>query len=833
MRFLTRRHCLLALVALFVSISASAAPTTLSILNGGQKLVRNADGTIDGAYPNGDKGSGGAVLACSNFASFPSLTGLITGQATSISLPTYFTGSGVGSAVYSVTATGTNANKWIVSGNNLTHDGTVTGSGSITIRGASAGNPIDCPTVSWSYQAPPSTDTKAPSPVTGFRQTGNATSAITFTYRASSDPCTSTPCTGVDHYDIKRGATTVATQPASLGLQSSLTSLNVGTVAGTNTGTPNGTSWTLQGTSAGIEGTADQAALYATNLSGTYTSISACAASVSNAGSNTYHKGFIEFRGSNAVDAAAVDAVFLNSNGVTYLQVSTRNQGAGRGNVYSQAVSFPICAEIVRTASGFAVSSSPDGAVWTPLAAPAISMPATAIASIGATSTGSGTASVSFTNVSVNNVAEVSTTVSASVPGTYTVVAVDGAGNAATALAGITGTPGAPSTGRAMRYRPGDYANVANQKRIDLSANYQPFLDFIQVTCSNPNLVGYQVVSYWKGFEGDVQGDFAAGDAALKLILDKAAGCHKTVMISSQPLLFNCWGPGQENQTIPQYVLTQFGYTYLTGPAPQICGGTIRGFTARFWQAGTRAAYVNMLKHLVAVCDAHIACEMVTAIGETSINVDNGVDGFSVDALKTTYKDFATQMRSVSERVQLRIGTNDLWPDSFANELFDFMRSKIVLPGGPDQRLDSITQTDRVQVGYDEYRQVTFTDRRCFTPPTNDANCLPHTNEIQDPELDLFPPTSLNTLMNSGYTATNWRVKNPVTQAYDGALFAMPSMRGIYNIWTNAEYRQYKWTTHVLPLINSTSGATFWGANPVANTPCFAIYVNGCDRTLP
>lgn len=829
---LMKRVLLLVLIA---ALCPSVDAGTYAVLNNGIKLILNGDGTIDGAYPNGDKNPTQPILAC-NFSGFPTLTGLITGNAFSQNVRSKFSGSSAATATLSVIATGTNAGSWGITGDNLTHNGVLAGSGSLTVRGTAGGNSTDCTTVSWSYVAPPSTDTTPPTYVTGLRQSGAASGTVTLEWDAASDPCNGVACTGVASYDIKKNGSTVDTQVGVLGLQSSLTTTNVGAGTGTNTCTPSGTNWTIVGAGTGLDGTADGNVFCNTPAAGAYTSVSACVTSVSIPG--PYNKAGVGIHASSAVDSAAIDAVVLGTNpgGVYYLQVSKRDgSGLSRSNIYSAQITLPICPQIVRTTSGFTVNTSPDGATWTPVVTNyAISMPASALHGLVATATQAGTSTTGLlNNVNVNNVGKVSKTVTTATAGSFSVASKDVTGNTAATPLSVTATPGAAPGGAAIRMRAGAYAAIDNQKRIDLVANYQPALDFMTATCANTNIVGYQVVSQWKGYEGDVKGDFTAGDAALTLLLNKAASCHKTVMVSVQPLLFNCWAPGNENQTLPQYIISQYGFTYLTGPAPQLCGGTVRGFTARFWQVGTRTDYGDMLVHLVQKCESHIACEMVTAIGETSINVENGADGFSVQALDVAYKEWARRMRGASTKVQLRIGTNDHWPYSMMQGLLQYMRTYYVLPGGPDQRLDSVTQADEIYVGLDEYHNTgVYEDLRCSNPPAT-PTCLPWTNEVQPPELDLFNPTALNNLMLNGYTATSQRVKDPATQQYTGPLYSMPSTRGIYNIWTNSEYTVYKWTNHILPLINSTNGATYWGTNPVTNTPCFAIYINGCDRTVP
>lgn len=500
------RGCAAALIML---LGASCSPVyadtfSLKASNGG-KLIANPDGTIDPRYEFGNKPPVGATLDC-NMAGFPSLTGLVTGTPFSSSARAKFSGTGAATAVLGVTATGTNAGKWLISGDNLTHDGTVTGAGSLFLTGTTnpGGLVRNCSTLSWSYVAPPSTDTTAPTKVTGLTQTGSAVGTITLTADASSDACTGTPCTGVASYNIKRNGTTVDTLTGSLGLQTPLTLTNVGASTGTNTCTVSGTGATLVAAGTGIQGTTDGAVICAAPIAGTYTSVSAEVVSVSNAGATSFNKAGVFIGASNDPTAAAIDAYVMRTEAdVYYLQISVRTgTGAGRINTTVAIPAPPLAIQIERTGSSFQVNSSTNsGATWTSaLVSQTISLPATALGGIVATSTKVGTSTTAvFANVNVNNVAKISKTVTAASPGTYTVTAVDNSANESVAFTGITGTPGAPPASAAIKWRPGHYVWVDTVKSS--SATILNHMAFFDTLASEPTVQGILAAFYWGDLE--------------------------------------------------------------------------------------------------------------------------------------------------------------------------------------------------------------------------------------------------------------------------------------------------------------------------------------------
>ena len=119
----------------------------------------NADGTLDGAYPAGDKPPDVADLAwdvsalAALVAGFPYLD---TGTPTSVNARSALTGTNAASATIAFSNyTGDEpvSEGWAApgAGNNLTHDGVAGGSGSFQLRATYSGDSVDSATIPWTY----------------------------------------------------------------------------------------------------------------------------------------------------------------------------------------------------------------------------------------------------------------------------------------------------------------------------------------------------------------------------------------------------------------------------------------------------------------------------------------------------------------------------------------------------------------------------------------------------------------------------------------------------------------------------------------------------------
>ncbi len=265
---------------------------------------------------------------------------------------------------------------------------------------------------------------------------------------------------------------------------------------------------------------------------------------------------------------------------------------------------------------------------------------------------------------------------------------------------------------------------------------------------------------------------------------------------------------------LPAYIIngSQYGFTLLTGY------GQVRGFTARIWQQTTMDALIDLVKAYGTRYNSNPYFEMLT-FGESALNVENSANGYSMDALETQVRRLLAAARSAFPTTQVRWQANDFWPDSRMVAMLQFAKAQQLTVGGPDTRMDDVTQADRVFVGKDEFGARVFEDLR---------GTLPWTAGLDAPEMELWDANTLYGNIINGYTATRSKYKNPSTGAYDGAAFVMPTMKASYIFVASADWVTYGWSSYWLPKINAVSGRTYWGTS--AQTPCPTAFVNGCNR---
>lgn len=854
---------LLAVLALAAGLAAPAVDAaTYSIHNAnGTHLLVNPDGTIDSKYGAGNKPPAGPTLSCS-MSGFPSLTGKTTGTPFSSSARAVFSGTGAATATLGVTKTGTNSGAWQISGDNLVHDGVLAGSGTLFITGTVSGNTVNCSTVDWSYVAPPSTDTTAPTRVTGLVQTGAATNSVTLEWDASSDPCGNVNCSGVASYNIKKNGTTVDTATGSPGLQSALTATNVGSGTGTNSCTQaSGTQWTVVGAGNGLEGGSDQFQFCAAPVSGNSTQVQATVDSVTFSGA--YNKVGVGLHASIAdATGAAIDAYTMRTaTDVCYAQVNVRTgTGQSRSNIAQTQVSCTARTyQILRPTTGtVTVNNSTDGGnTWVPLVTNyALTLPTTAYGGVLATATTVGTSTTGvLSNVNVNNVARVSKAVSTTTAGTFTLTAVDSSANESTAFAGITGTPGTPPAAGAMKFHPGIYIDYAagadaqgnSGRRLDLSQQRTQFLAFIETLRNESTIRGIQARVDPRAIEGDTLGDFSPLQAWLPEVLAKLATMNKGLVLNVYTADF---GNNAGLITIyPKYLVDptaeggsggtcfapcQYGISRFH--APQVGGGM------RIWQAATADRLIAWAQYLAANFNDNKNFEMITT-GETSLALDNGQDGYSCAALLTQLQRYLPAARAALTKTGIRVAANDMCADANLVSLFGTVKTIYGAVGGPDVWRGDITQADRIFVGkksnewpnwngtgdrFDESMNVdVYEDLRGKIPWFTESQWQSYSGR--------WTIQSLYDAPMIGYTPT---------QPNGNGNFDMPSMHPSYMVlYANESFggeckdaslggcppADTKWLTAVLPLIQSVGGEVY-PRGPLASVPCPTLYPS-CDRS--
>jgi hypothetical protein len=190
--------------------------------------------------------------------------------------------------------------------------------------------------------------------------------------------------------------------------------------------------------------------------------------------------------------------------------------------------------------------------------------------------------------------------------------------------------------------------------------------------------------------------------------------------------------------------------------------------------------------------------EMVT-LGETSMAVGQGVDGFSQVNLLAQIKRLYTASRAVWPNTSLRLAANYVGTDAQTADLIAFCAALRCAVGGPDVIPSEDIQANRVFSGGGggtDYRGI-----------------LPFVAEIQSPEL-------------GGHEGT-WTPAELYYHSMNGSASAgINATRPQYFVWLKNNWSggpAQQWATGILPFIRSISGA-------VGSTACPRGYTNGCRQ---
>jgi len=364
---------------------------------------------------------------------------------------------------------------------------------------------------------------------------------------------------------------------------------------------------------------------------------------------------------------------------------------------------------------------------------------------------------------------------------------------------------GTTSSTKAMKWHPGSYAWYSPGStdgvpgyRFDVPQYRDSILSFLDSIKNEPSVKGILVAGYPRSFEGDTAGDFSAGFAATDAILARAQQYGKYVMFRYETGLFGNYA--SIYHIYPRYIVDggQYGYSKLVS----LTNGAYKGTTMRMWQQATMDRAIAVSAAYGARYNNHPNFEMITMVGETSISVQDGVDGFSTSNYLSQIVRAIPAFRSHWPNTGIRIGANDMGPDSNLTALYAAGAKAGIGFGGPDVWPGDVTQADRIFAGLDSNYNRTYTDYR---------NTIPWAVEAQYQSfMGRWTPAQLWGAMVNGYTGTD-----------DGK--TLPSLQTRYFIWYVNEYAgdaKDKWSTGTLPFIRSVNGQI-----PSA---CPTSYTGGC-----
>jgi len=242
----------------------------------------------------------------------------------------------------------------------------------------------------------------------------------------------------------------------------------------------------------------------------------------------------------------------------------------------------------------------------------------------------------------------------------------------------------------------------------------------------------------------------------------------------------------------------RYGITPLSGNG---------GLTARIWQPATSDRLIALYKAYAARYDAHPNLEMVS-LGETSINVALGTDGYTGDSLDAQLRRQLSEIHAAYSTTQLRLNANWYLSPAAMVSLVNFAGQLGFAIGGPDTF---------------PYKAVWGNQAYTGTLPgaTDWRGRVPFVSEVQDPELGGKGGTYTNEQL---YLAAMQGVSTESGGATGSGSDKFAAVQPQYWVWYMNAWSggpEQKWSTGTLPFIRSINGAVF-------STSCPRAYSKGC-----
>lgn len=511
----------------------SAAPIVLRA-----DLRKNPDGTLRTTNPFGDFNPAPATLAVDQnafFAALGSQVGLFTGRpALSLNLRgAWLTGSEAGTCTFAVRtisgdAVGTHG--WSVASATFAQPYTAgsVGSGVLEVYALdSGGHELSFGHYSWSILASSGADTLAPTIPTGLRIIGG-TGVLNCTINAATDRYDgSVSPSGLDHYAAYVDGVFRQNVAATQGPAPQFTLTNIGSISPTPTAVHNAGTWTLTAAGIGVNNnTAEECVFEGAALAGDADLTVKLDAFTS---ANEFSTSGIMIRETLA-QGAIFAALYVQPSALAHgLQVKRRNVTGGVGtNVASVNSLTSAWVRLTRAGNNITASYSTDGNTFTDIATIALPMASTAYWGLFLSSqTAGSTCTSTIREVNLNEVADVSFTITTTGTHTVTVKSVDVTGNTSAAGAGVSASAGAVTTSGALKQHGGNYLyldrNASSASKLARIAN------FAGIHASNR---GVQDIIFWSKLENpDVPGDYsgnwdASGDSGVKYFAKMLKACR-------------------------------------------------------------------------------------------------------------------------------------------------------------------------------------------------------------------------------------------------------------------------------------------------------------------
>jgi hypothetical protein len=272
------------------------------------------------------------------------------------------------------------------------------------------------------------------------------------------------------------------------------------------------------------------------------------------------------------------------------------------------------------------------------------------------------------------------------------------------------------------------------------------------------------------------------------------------VILSIMPAVFGGYGSNWAD-FIPAYLVNQSQY----GITEFDLNGS--GLQARIWQKATSDRLIALTNAYGARYNSHPNFEMFT-IGETSVNVSEGKDGYSLGALDEQLTRQMSAARAAFPNTAVRLGANWYGSDGWMIALLKRAAEMDIAVGGPDVVPRSAVQSNQVFTG----ASAGSTDLR---------GIVPFVAEVQSPSLGGKVGTYTAEQL---YLAAMEGVSTRSGGATGSGTAVFRAVEPQYFVWyvnTWSGGAEQKWDSGILPYIRKINGAVF-------STTCPKGYSAGC-----
>lgn len=697
-------------------------------------------------------GSKGPAAPALEWGSLSVVAGLIANQTTGSSFShnvrQYLSGTDASSATISVVhVSGDNAASegWAISGNNLTHAGSNTGSGFFLLRATSSEGSVDSAVLGWTWVAA-ATDTLAPTIPTVIAVTP-AEGELQFSWAQSHDPLAGTSAaSGVKDYRLRRNGSLVATINAtSPGVSLTASTAQIGSYSPAPAfgfSSSNGGRYSITSAGTGTHNTqTEQAFNRGWSISGDFV-MRAKVVQFNAVGGYQYSTAGIMIGSRTQGQPFVYFYQEPTNGGVNRVQLKRRaTASTNSSNVANSSSNIGFAfLQVTRTGDNFVCEYSLDnGVTWTQLATTTVSLPQNVFADLSvASQVGGSEVTAIFEQVSITTTARQTYDYATTGAASYTLTARDIANNESAESPSFVGEPEEVAAPTGMRLpAAGHYVSyIGTMSALNRTAFKQGVISLLNHTKvkDNPRIKGVKIHIYWGAAE---QGTSVAnvtytqGLNDLREMADAARAVGKKLCVTFFHVVFVGTGANLD-EFFPNYIWSNdavYGWNSMNN-----------GKVTRQWQAATMDRIIAKSIAYATADNGHgvqfqddPTIEFFS-IGETAISVPLNQNGYTISAFKTQIMRAMTAVRAGSPRANWRVSTNYFGSSDDMWDIINHAVTEKFIVGGPDTLPKESIQSNRIFSGTPPDSRV---PQWAQTRPVVDfRQKIPFFSDVQTPSLN-------------------------------------------------------------------------------------------------